>query len=933
MVRQKRIDHGPKLGDYLLAENIHAADLLGNALEQQSKLKKEGIFKPLGVIIRETIGPSPELDRAIERMQRDVMASSPLFKDLPDEPIAGTLENSEHRIVPENTILLQKGERLDTVFFVISGKVKAYLTDKQGGEITVATLKSGDTFAETVLCGDQYAGVSMKSLEPTSLLLFSKEYFNRLRDVYPELSTALLRCLANKLRMGYEDLAGASEWEQDLRGYISRRDAPCLPELLGQTPLINKLRKAVIAAAAHQQPVLITGEAGTEKEACALMLHNHGSDATSPFLTMNAEEISLDGYSGAVLDGSDLFRMEMAQCSELFGRCPGTMPLAKSKRLGLLSIAHSGTIYIENIEKLTHGACKALYSYLTTKQFTPVGGRNPYQSQCRIVAGTRIDLQLMARAGKFHPGLADLLGPNTLQIPPLRKRKGDLLLLVDFLIIKECFKGAHRKIIQGISPASYRRIMEYDWPGNMEELEIVIRRAINLTKSEHLMPEDIFLGMAPPKGKYTYNLLQLDVVQKLFTHRFYPGAIQVLTGLFFSTIILSGILGHHSPEHNISVYLVWALWWPLLTLSWFLGARIWCSLCPMGALNDLINRFFSPGRRKVPAFIRDKGVYLSAVSLLFITWGETASLMPSSPFATAILLLSIGSAVAVSALIFQRRVWCRHLCPLGRMAGVFSGCSLIEWRSNSSICNSACSDHYCYTGRNGTAGCPMLQGPFALSSNQNCILCGNCLKTCENNSPTLNLRMPGHELWAAIKPDAVTSFFVPVIIASQLVRGGEDAARTLLPPDRPELAWPLFGALLLLASGGAFALVRLGGHVTFPELKDSTIKKHHLFSHGLIPLLFVYELAFQLGPLLERLGHTPTVLGNQLGIDLKFLEFGLSRAGVLPLQELSLLAGTTTSVVFTTLLARKHCREAYRPSLLRYMPLILLGSLYMWIFT
>ncbi|MDH4319120.1 MAG: 4Fe-4S binding protein, partial [Desulfobulbaceae bacterium] len=589
-------------------------------------------------------------------------------------------------------------------------------------------------------------------------------------------------------------------------------------------------------------------------------------------------------------------------------------------------------IYIENIEKLTPGAGEALYSYLTTKQFTPMGGRNPFQSQCRIVAGTRVDLQQLARAGKFHPELAELLTRNTLEIPPLRKRKGDLLLLVDFLIIKECFKGAHRKIIQGISPASYRRIMEYDWPGNMEELEIVIRRAINLTQSEHLMPEDIFLGMAPPKGKYTYNLLQLDALQKLFTHRYYPGAIQALTGIFFSGIILSGFLGHHSPEHNISVYLVWALWWPLLTLSWFLGARIWCSLCPMGALNDLINRFFSLGR-KVPAFIRDKGVYLSAVGLLIITWGETASAMPSSPFATAILLLSIGSAVAVSAILFQRRVWCRHLCPLGRMAGVFSGCSLIEWRSNSSICNSACSDHFCYTGRDGTEGCPMLQGPFALNSNQNCILCGNCLKTCENNSPTLNLRMPGHELWAAIKPDAVTGFFVPVIIASQLVRGGEHAARTLIPPDRPDLSWPLFAMLLIMASVGAFTLVRLGGLVTFPDLKDSTIKKHHLFSHGLIPLLFVYELAFQLGPLLERLGHIPAVLGNQLGIDLKILVFGLSRAGVLPLQELSLMAGTMTSVVFTALLARKHSRAPQRQSLLRYMPLILLGMLYMWIFT
>ncbi|MDH4319734.1 MAG: hypothetical protein OEV64_15230, partial [Desulfobulbaceae bacterium] len=78
MVHQTGADYGAKLGDYLLAENIHAAELLGNALEQQNKLKKQGVFKPLGAIIRETIGPSPELDRAIKRMQHDVMANSPL---------------------------------------------------------------------------------------------------------------------------------------------------------------------------------------------------------------------------------------------------------------------------------------------------------------------------------------------------------------------------------------------------------------------------------------------------------------------------------------------------------------------------------------------------------------------------------------------------------------------------------------------------------------------------------------------------------------------------------------------------------------------------------------------------------------------------------------------------------------------------------------
>ncbi|MDH3349212.1 MAG: sigma 54-interacting transcriptional regulator, partial [Desulfobulbaceae bacterium] len=625
MPRQLRKDFAAKLGDYLLEEDIHATDSLHNALKKQTELKKNGVFKPLGVIFREENGPSPQLERALQRMHHDVLAASPLFQDLPDESLTNTLLNAEQRIVAKNTILFHKGEKLDSFFFIISGKVKAYLLDDEGHEVTMATLQSGEGFGESILCDEEYSGVSMKTLEPTSLFLFSKQYFNRLKDVYPQLSIALLKCLTNKLRLGYENLAGASENEHDLLGFISRRDTPCLPDLLGQTPRINKLRKSILKAAVHSHPLLITGEPGTEKSALALMLHNHGPNQNGTFLSMNAEEVFLEGYGGAILDSTEIFRLEMAQCSELFGRCPGTMPTAKSKRLGLLSIATNGTVFIEHIEKLTLGTGKALFSYLTTNQFIQMGGTKSIDSQCNIVASTNTsDLNLLAEQGLFHSGLAALLQENKYTIPPLRKRKGDLLLLVDFFIIKECFKGTQRKIIQGISPASYRRIMEYDWPGNMEELEIVIRRAVNLAKHDHLMPEDIFLGMAPPKGKYTFNLLQIPLLLSFFTHPYYPTAFQILTGIFFSSIILAGFLGNPSPEQNISVYLVWALWWPLLTISWFFGARIWCSLCPMGALNDLSSRFFTLGK-KAPTFIRDKGVYLSAGGLLLITLGETAS--------------------------------------------------------------------------------------------------------------------------------------------------------------------------------------------------------------------------------------------------------------------------------------------------------------------
>ena len=148
-------------------------------------------------------------------------------------------------------------------------------------------------------------------------------------------------------------------------------------------------------------------------------------------------------------------------------------------------------------------------------------------------------------------------------VPPIKKRKSDLRLLVDFIIIMEFFKTPDRKLIKGISTEAYQRIMEYDWPGNMDELQIVIRRAINLAHSDHLMPEDIFIGMAPPEGKYTFNLLQLEQVRYFFTHRFYPVGIQVMTGAFFSVIFLLAFKGNQSPDANVTLLLVWALWWPM----------------------------------------------------------------------------------------------------------------------------------------------------------------------------------------------------------------------------------------------------------------------------------------------------------------------------------------------------------------------------------
>jgi len=467
----------------------------------------------------------------------------------------------------------------------------------------------------------------------------------------------------------------------------------------------------------------------------------------------------------------------------------------------------------------------------------------------------------------------------------------------------------------------------------MDELQIVIRRAINLAQGEYLMPEDIFIGIAPPKGKYTINLFQFGRIKTFFKSRFYPVGLQIVTASVFSAIFLMAFMGSQSPNNNVSLLLVWGMWEPLLFISWFVGARIWCSVCPMGAVNDLLNRV-GKKKFKVPAFIADYGVYFSALGLGVIIWAEVATDMTYSPMATGFLLLAIASFAILSGIFFERRLWCRYLCPLGTLGAVYSGCSIVEWRSNNSICNSTCKDNNCYKGDTLTHGCPLYQGPFSLHSNQNCILCGRCVKLCPNDSPALNLRIPGHELWASLKPEKVTTIFVPVILGTQIFRGIEHL--TFIQQFEAEFLpmWAIYALLLLAATAVSFVYTQISGAFAFGNLKNSSITKGSLFIHAIIPLAFAFEIAYQLNPLLTRFGHFFPTLGRQFGFNWEFLDFAYQAGSIKPWQVLFILLGMAVSIAFLKVLNKNHQDErerAYRKRF-RNLPILFLGSTYIWIF-
>ena len=892
-----------RIGDYILEEEICTADVVHQALARQVTLKEDGIYKPLGSILVEDFTLDPErLYSCINRMYLDLLKSSDTFSSFKEKLLAQIVLKVTQQVFLENSVIFEKGSSSGCFFVIMSGEVQVYVETEEGEEHQLTLLKPGESFGEiALLTGGQHT-TSVKATRPTSLLMLSKQDFESLCDEFPEITREYVKILARRLARSTEDLVSAAVNERAYQQFVSQEDQLSIADVIGETRTIENLRKKIAAAARNENPALIIGEKGTEKLAVAAEMHRSSRRSSKSFMYMDAEDVSLNASDSVT---TDPFLLETSQNSALFGHLRGAFPHAEANRLGLLQICRNGTVVIENVDHLSLELQTHLADFITTGLFKQLGSQDPISSSARIIATATTDLKELVGKGRFDQDLYNLLSSNLLPVPPLKKRKKDLRLLVDFIIIQVCFKSPDRKLIKGISDEAYQRIMKYDWPGNMEELEVVIRRAINLSQGDYLMPEDIFVGMAPPEGKHVFNLLKLDSVRDLFLNRFFPAGIQVVIGAALALFFLFAFAGSTSAAANIIVVSVWAIWWPFLVISWFAGARIWCAVCPMGAANDLLNKFCSR-KMVVPKFIRSYGVYISAAGLALIIYMEAATDMAHSPRATGFLLLSILLGAVISGILFERRLWCRYLCPLGRLAAVFSSCSVIEWRVNSSICNSTCQSNACFKGTDDVPGCPIYQGPFSLRSNHNCILCGNCVKLCENASPALNVRIPGHELWAALKPERVSTIFFPVILGTQIFRGLEHTPLAQVLEGVTHSAWTALAIILLLAAAVSYYFIKGAGHLAFGKLQDTSIEKGALLTYALIPLGFTFELGYQLRPLFEEMGHFFPILGRQLGLDLTFLDFAAAAGSAKPWQTLCILLGMLVSLVILRILVKNH---------------------------
>ncbi len=248
------------------------------------------------------------------------------------------------------------------------------------------------------------------------------------------------------------------------------------PEIIGQSPEMLKIFDLIKRIAPTPANVLIYGESGTGKELVAKAIHNHSRVADRPFVPITCSAIP-----------------ESLLESELFGHVKGSFTGAIADKAGLFQQADGGTAFLDEIGELTPIIQTKLLRVLQEREFMPVGSTRTRQVNVRIIAATNRILEEEIMSGRFREDLYYRLAVVPIRVPPLRERKGDVPRLVEHFLKK--YSRLLGKEVQTISSYGMEVLMQYDFPGNVRELENIIERGVALESSNIILPESLILSL------------------------------------------------------------------------------------------------------------------------------------------------------------------------------------------------------------------------------------------------------------------------------------------------------------------------------------------------------------------------------------------------------------------------------------------------------
>jgi DNA-binding NtrC family response regulator len=249
--------------------------------------------------------------------------------------------------------------------------------------------------------------------------------------------------------------------------------------LLGRSEPMHAVYKAIGRVSKQEVTVLVTGESGTGKELVARSIYCHSRRSQKPFLAINCAAIP-----------------ETLLESELFGHEQGSFTGAAHRRIGKFEQCNGGTLFLDEIGDMTPVTQAKILRVLQDQQFERVGGSQSIRTDVRILAATNRDLPDFVKKGLFREDLFYRLNVYAIALPPLRDRKDDLVLLVEWMVKR--FAKAMGKPVTAVAPTAMQLLRRHSWPGNVRELQSVLKFALVQATSSVIVPEFLPASIRPP---------------------------------------------------------------------------------------------------------------------------------------------------------------------------------------------------------------------------------------------------------------------------------------------------------------------------------------------------------------------------------------------------------------------------------------------------
>jgi two-component system nitrogen regulation response regulator GlnG len=306
--------------------------------------------------------------------------------------------------------------------------------------------------------------------------------------------------------------------------------------IIGVCPAMREVYKAIGRVAAQDVPVLITGESGTGKELVARAIYQHGPRAKATFLALNCAAIA-----------------EGLLESELFGHEKGAFTGADRRRIGKFEQCNGGTLFLDEVGDMPLALQAKILRLLQEQAFERVGGNETVRTDVRLIAATHRDLKAWSAEGKFRPDLYYRLHVFAIHLPTLRERGDDLPMLVQHYLRR--FSRELGREVREVAPEALERLRSYSWPGNIRELQSVLKQALLQARGTILLPAFLpeLLGgpsgpapPSPPPGK-------CPGLEAFIGQRLGPGTDDLYAQAHceLDRILLARVLEHtHGSQHQ-----------------------------------------------------------------------------------------------------------------------------------------------------------------------------------------------------------------------------------------------------------------------------------------------------------------------------------------------------------------------------------------------